>query len=89
MLHEPTRLKTLLMHLKHLSTFLLTVDDQEAALARLGNIESLMSSAICIWVYIQHIVKHKIVRCGGGLWKQLFSRSGRAIITLNCRGRAT
>lgn len=28
-----------------------------------------MTSAICIWVYIQHTVKHKIVLCGGGSWK--------------------
>jgi len=75
MLHE---LKTIPVNFKHLSTFLLTGDSQEAALARLGKGQSTMTSAICIWVYIQHTVKHKIVLCGRRLWTQLCSCDGHA-----------
>ena len=78
MLHVPTQLKTILMHLKHLPAFLPTGDDQEATVVRLGNGQSTMTSAICIWVYLQHTVKHKIILCVGGLWKPLCSCSRRA-----------
>jgi len=37
----------------------------------------MMTSTIWVWVYIRHTIKHIIVLCGGGSWKQLCSGSGR------------
>jgi len=70
MVPELTKLKITAVHCEHLSTHLVTGDGREDALVRPGYQLSATILNISTLVYVQLIVKRKIVLHGGRSWKR-------------------
>jgi len=77
MLPELTKLKISAVHCKHLSTHLVTGNGRQDALVTPGYELSVTTLNISTLVYVQLIVKRKIVLHGGRSWKRLRSHSWR------------